>query len=363
MPVALTLPSSDTDRSRCNSVCTNPSAKCIERRSKTLNIGLLNNMPDGALESTERQFRTLLNLASDEFTICLSFYSLPEIPRSASTQNHIDRHYRSTESLCNTELDGLIVTGKEPNAASLSDEPFWHSFVKVLEWTRENTCSTIWSCLAAHAAVLHMDGIQRVRSNRKHSGIFDCTRTAEHRIAAGLPARFRLPHSRWNDLPEHDLVRLGYQLLIQSDRAGVDCFIKQEHSLFLFFQSHPEYELETLLLEYRRDVARYLKGEIGAYPDVPQGFFDRYTLDKLLEVQREAITRSHEETFARLGLLLSTVGVEGGWHETAMILYKNWLQYISSEKRMRLEKRHTGARMRPDALQPALLGPAALIAG
>jgi homoserine O-succinyltransferase/O-acetyltransferase len=354
MPVTMTLPSSGANYSRCTTGCARPSAACIERKSKSLAIGLVNNMSDGALEATEQQFVSLLNAASEDFSINLSFYSLPGISRSASAQKHIDQHYQSTEALWDTELDGLIVTGKEPAASNLDDEPFWPNFVNLLEWAREKTYSTIWSCLAAHAAVLCMDGIPRVRNSQKYSGIIDSTRTAEHPITANLPDRFRLPHSRWNGLSESDLIRSGYEVMIRADNAGVDCFVKQEQSLFLFIQSHPEYQLETLLLEYRRDVARFLRGETSTYPNVPQGYFDHRVLQELLEVQRESATRPHEKTLGRLGLLLSTDGLENGWHTTGAILYKNWLQHISLEKRSRMQIKHADIGM-PSGMAPQVL--------
>ena len=49
MPVALAPPSSNANHSRCSLSCASPSAKCMERKSKTLTIGLVNNMPDGAV--------------------------------------------------------------------------------------------------------------------------------------------------------------------------------------------------------------------------------------------------------------------------------------------------------------------------
>jgi homoserine O-succinyltransferase/O-acetyltransferase len=361
MPVTMALPSSGANYSRCTTGCTRPSAACIERKSKSLAIGLVNNMPDGALETTEQQFVSLLNAASQDFTVNLSFYSLPGISRSASAQKHIDEHYKSADSLWDTELDGLIVTGKEPVAANLSDEPFWNSFVNLLEWAREKTYSTIWSCLAAHAAVLCMDGIPRVRNSQKYSGIIDSTRTAEHPITANLPDHFKLPHSRWNGLPESELIRAGYEVMFRADGAGVDCFVKQEESLFLFIQSHPEYQLETLLLEYRRDVARFLRGETSIYPNVPQGYFDQPVSQELADLQREAATRPHEETMARLGLLLSTDGLENGWHTAGTILYRNWLQHISHEKRSRIQERHAEVLVPTDMRPQVLLDSALLV--
>lgn len=310
---------------------------CAGRADKKLVIGLLNNMSPAALEATERQFVSLLNSASDGFSIRLKRYFMPEITQGESAKLYRDRHYESIESLWGGELDGLIVTGREPLTSDLRDEPYWNSFVRVLEWARTHTCSAIWSCLAAHAAVLHMDDVQRVRSEQKRSGIFDCMRVSDHPIAAKVPARFRLPHSRWNGVAEADLTRSGYEVISRIDNAGVDCFIKQERSLFLFFQGHPEYQAETLLLEYRRDVGRFLKGESAGYPSVPRGYFNDEASRELAEIERGAAEQPHAVTLARLAALFSTTGKENGWHATAAIIYRNWLEHISSEKQLREE--------------------------
>jgi len=361
MPVTMALPSSNAKYSRCSTGCDSPSAQCIESESRNLAIGLVNNMPDGALLATEQQFLSLLNAASGEFSVSLSLYSLPNIPRGPSAQNHIDQNYKSVESLWDTELDGLIVTGREPIAANLSDEPYWPNFVNLLEWAREKTYSTVWSCLAAHAAVLHIDGIQRVRSGQKHSGILDSTGVAGHPITANLPAQFRLPHSRWNGLQETDLTSSGYQVLIRTDGNGADCFIKQEQSLFLFFQSHPEYQLDSLLMEYRRDAIRFIRGETGNYPNFPQAYFDLQTEQALLDMQREIPARPHEGDFARLEEILSSAQIENSWHGVAETLYSNWLQYISAEKRACMQKKHAEMETLLSSSKQLTLDPAALI--
>ena len=67
-------------------------------------------------------------------------------------------------------LDGLIVTGTEPRAPLLQEEPYWPTLTKVVDWAEEHTVSTIWSCLAAHAAVLHLDSVQRRPLRKKHQG-------------------------------------------------------------------------------------------------------------------------------------------------------------------------------------------------
>ncbi len=218
-----------------------------------ITIGLVNNMPDAAFKTTERQFVSLLENASPGIHVRLHRYLFPEISRSELIACHT-RHYASTDSLCNTALDGLIVTGREPMTLDLRDECYWPSFAKVLEWARDNTLSTVWSCLAAHAAILHMDGISRRKSDSKHFGIFDCVRVCDHSLTSDASLHFQIPHSRWNGVSEDELWSRGYTVLARAVDAGVDTFVKQENSLFVFFQGHPEYEPDTLMREYRRDV-------------------------------------------------------------------------------------------------------------
>src|SRR5262249_8678560 len=153
--------------------------------------------------------------------------------------------YSDLDDLWGSQLDGLIVTGTEPRTARLTDEPYWASLARLIEWADARTHSTVWSCLAAHAAVLHLDGIRRRRLDSKCFGVFECSRVFAHPLTAALPLRLRMPHSRWNDVPEDALRACGYRVLTRSN-AGVDAFLKKRRSLFVFFQGHPEYEANTL---------------------------------------------------------------------------------------------------------------------
>src|SRR5205823_14428334 len=107
-------------------------------------------------------------------------------------------------------------------------------------------------------------------------------------------ARLRMPHSRWNDIPEDALTSCGYRVLTRSDAAGVDAFVKQRQSLFVFFQGHPEYEAQTLMLEYRRDIRRFLLRERETYPNMPEGYFDDATVEALTALRERAASDRRE---------------------------------------------------------------------
>lgn len=342
MPVTLNSNSSSDERQSCTTeLCAKPTAECVERASPNLTIGLINNMPDAALEATERQFLSLLASASEGFSVQLSLHSLPGVPRNEAGARHVRDSYSSVEDLWDKRLDGLIVTGREPLTPNLADEPYWESFTRVVDWAQDNTHSAVWSCLAAHAAILYMDGIGRIRNSHKYCGIFDCARLTDHPLMANAPRTFKLPHSRWNGVPEDQLTACGYKVLTRAGEAGVDTFVKQYKSLFVFLQGHPEYESNTLLLEYRRDVGRYTRGETDNYPLMPQGYFDRDAVAALTALQQKSGTR-REALFAEASAILEKASVENTWRPTAACIYRNWLQYISARKKLRLQGR-TGA--------------------
>ena len=232
-----------------------------ESEAKCIDIGLINNMPSGALEATERQFRAQLDAAADGILVRLTFYALPHVPRTVLGQRHVSKFYSDIRELWDSHLDGLIVTGTEPRSLDLRDEPYWGELTGLMEWAERHTHSAVWSCLAAHAAVLHADGIRRRRLSDKRCGVFECERVCDHPLTASVPAKWQMPHSRWNELPEDALMTSGYRVLTRSEDAGVDTFIKQRKTLSIFFQGHPEYEADTLLREYRRDIGRFLRGE------------------------------------------------------------------------------------------------------
>jgi len=296
-----------------------------------LDIALINNMPDAALDDTERQFRALLNAAADDIEVRLTLYTLPEVLRGEFGRARVSR-YSILDDLWDRDHDGLIMTGTEPRADRLKDEPFWESLTRVLEWAEAHTYSTILSCLAAHAGILHMDGIARRPLGDKRFGVFEFACVSDHPLTEATPPRLRVPHSRWNDIPEEDLLACGYRVLTRSDDAGVDAFVKQSKTLFVFLQGHPEYEAITLLLEYRRDIGRYLRGERDSYPNMPKGYFDGRTVEALTALREQALADRREELLARFPTAMAAGNLENTWRATGESLYRNWLNFIRVQK-------------------------------
>lgn len=310
-----------------------PGAPRSEPGKSRLDIGLVNNMGDGALKATERQFARLLAAASGSTDVRLHLFSIDDVPRGAAARSYMAGRYGSLASLEARRLDGLIVTGAEPVAASLTDEPYWGAMTRVIDWAEHNTASTIFSCLAAHAAVLHLDGIPRHRLPQKRSGLYECVRVSSDGLLDGAPSGLRVPHSRWNDLAEGDLRSHGYRIGSRSLEAGIDMFTKQWGSLFVFLQGHPEYDGDTLFKEYRRDAQKYLKGERDDLPNVPLHYFEPRTEQAAMAFGEHA--RRHRslaawERFPQEWAVRSSL--LGLWQASASQFYRNWLYQVADAR-------------------------------
>jgi len=310
---------------------------------RPIEVGLVNNMPDAALKDTERQFRALLELASGAgLSVRLHLLSLASVVRGAEARALMRGRYvevgeepgQLARQLSGLSLDALIVTGAEPKAKALRDESYWPQFVRLMDWAERHTVSTICSCLAAHAAALHFDRIERRPLGFKLSGVFESWTEGDHALLRDLPARVATPHSRYNELCEGDLRRAGFSILTNSRDAGVDMFAKTRGKCtFLFFQGHPEYQPRTLLREYRRDVLRYLNGERADYPLTPANYFEPSVCSRLAQFETRAKARRRPDLAAALPLPGDeNTGGATAWAATAALVYRNWLRHVAQAK-------------------------------
>jgi homoserine O-succinyltransferase len=302
------------------------SAECVR-------IAFVNNMPDSALEDTEMQFFELLEAAAGDIPVRLKLHSLSGVPRGERGQQHLSGFYFSTDDLLSDRFDGAIMTGTEPRQPDLRNEPYWSALRNVLDWAESNTASTILSCLAAHAGVLHSDGIGRHPLNDKQFGVFDFAKAGNHQLMAGTGERVCFPHSRWNEVWAEALTASGYQVLTQSAEGGVDSFVKmKKQSLFVHFQGHPEYGAQTLLKEYRRDIKRFLRKERETYPSMPKGYFDAGATKLLNDFRGAVLSDRREERMEGFPETALVGGLQNTWRPSAEAIYRNWLHYVVSKR-------------------------------
>lgn len=292
----------------------------------SLLVGLVNNMPMAAKRATDDQFTDLLAAAAETARITIRFFTL---------ENDASQVENTFHHLHQLQPDALIVTGDEPRRSVMAEEPLWPSLSRLVDWAAENTVSSVWSCMAAHAAVSRLDQIARKRMPQKLSGMFECAAAVDHPLLASVPRRWLVPHSRFNYVDEAELRDKGYTVLSHAPRVGADCFAKQVgDSFFVMLQGHPEYAPDSLFREYRRDIRRFLTGESGIYPEMPENYFDKVTAKKLSKLRDQAHRAPSPRLLAAVYAVFAGAAVPV--HPSpAKQLYANWLSLVAQEKATR----------------------------
>ena len=297
---------------------------------RELHIGFLNMMPDAALQATERQFIRLVGGCNRIAQFFVYPFSLPGLPRSQETLDYIDQYYSDFETLRNEGLDALIITGANVANPTLEDEPFWDPLIEVVNWAQDNVASILCSCLATHALLKHLHGIDRQPLPDKRWGVYSHrVSRPDHPLLREINTRFDIPHSRHNDISREQLEAAGLSVLVDSREGGVHLAASPDQFRVIYMQGHPEYDVASLLKEYRRELRRFAAGERESSPPFPDRYFCSQAqeiaaaqLQQALQAQASGI--KFEDTLEQdiAGLLDNT------WGDTAKAVVNNWLGLV-----------------------------------
>lgn len=295
------------------------SARASHQDIREMHIGLLNMMPDKALQATERQFFRLIGESNQIAQFYIHPFTLPAIPRSDEAREYIDTHYERFEDLQRAGLDALIITGANVSQPDLSKEPFWDPLQEVMRWAWENVSSTICSCLATHAYMEFQHGIIRTPLPRKLSGVYrHRVINRQHPIVRGMNTVFDVPHSRHNRISEKQFEKAGMKILVSGEEAGVHMATSPDGFRVICLQGHPEYDMVSLLKEYVRDLDLYHSGVSKDKPHYPEHYFDDSVRRILNDPQASA---------AELETLIEGK-IENTWSDSAKSVIGNWIGQV-----------------------------------
>lgn len=302
-----------------------------------MQLALVNNMPDAAFVDAERQFAAMMRAgaARHHYQVAFTRYTMAEVARRGAAAEHARRHYRPIDEMWSSRPEAVIVTGAEPFAASLTEEPCWDVLARLFGWASASTSAMWLSCLAAHAALLAVDGVARRPLPAKCTGVFAQQVDAGHPLASGVGERVQVVHSRLNDVPTAALRKAGYEVAISSAETGWTlASAERRECLFVVVQGHPEYEADTLLREYRRDVRRYLNGQLESYPVLPSGYLEPDDAARFERFGRR-VTHRDPAMMDRFPFEPVLERVRSPWATAAARLAGNWLVEVRRRTRAR----------------------------
>ena len=176
----------------------------------------------------------------------------------------------------------------------------------------------------------HFHDIDRQPLPKKRWGVYSHRVSAKyHPLLRDINTRFDVPHSRYNDISRAQLEAAGLTVLAESPEGGVHMAASPDQFRVFYMQGHPEYDANSLLKEYRRELYRYANNERDRRPQLPENYFlgdaERLALEAL-----EAATRARETGSAYDDTLETKVGemLDNTWGDTAKAIINNWLGLV-----------------------------------
>ena len=255
---------------------------------RPIEIAIVNLMPTKIV--TETQLMRLLS--NSPLQINVTLVSTETYTGKNTPLEHLNRFYKPFGEVKGRKFDGMIVTGAPVETIDFEEVKYWPELEEIFEFARKNVTSTIFICWGAQAALYHYYGVRKRLLGKKLFGVYKHKKLVEYELLLkGLDDEFRMPHSRHTTIDEAAVKAADkLELLASSEEAGA-AIIKSKDNRFFFITGHAEYDRETLLYEYERDVA---KGMDIAKPD---------------------------NYFGENGK------INMSWASTANLLYVNWLNY------------------------------------
>ncbi len=259
---------------------------------RPLRIAVMNLMPSKIV--TETQLIRLLSNTSLQIDLTL-ICTASHTPKNTPAE-HMKSFYKNFFELYQERFDGLIITGAPVEEYDFEEVDYWPEICCMMDWSKTHVWSTLHICWASMAGLYYHHGIPKYPRETKLSGIFEHTVCEpKHPLVRGFDEIFYAPHSRYTEVHAEDICRdPSLQILAASEEAGPYLIGEKDMRRF-YIVGHPEYDYDTLALEYRRDLDR------GINPAIPAHYFPQD--DPSLR------PRNH-------------------WRSHAHLLVSNWLNYI-----------------------------------
>ena len=288
-------------------------------------------MPDAALVVTEKQYMRLIGACNRIAQIYVYPFSVPGLARSAGGASP---HRGLLLRLRGPPGTSASTRSSSPARTSPTRPSTWspsgRRSPRSSTWAAEHVTSILCSCLATHALVKHLHGIDRRPFEHKLWGVYrHRVRDRGHPLTQDINTRFDAPHSRWNDIPRGAWDAAGLHVLAESEDAGVHLATSPDGFRIVYFQGHPEYDRNSLLKEYKREVGRFLVGDLDAPPPYPEHYMTPEADDLAQTYLRDALAaRAHGRADPSFPEEAMDPYLENTWGDTGSALFNNWLGLV-----------------------------------
>lgn len=233
---------------------------------RPLKIIILNLMPT----KIETETQLLRLMSNTPLQVDVEFMHPASHKSKNTSQNHINKFYKTFDEVKDNKYDGMIITGAPVELLNFEEVDYWDELCKIFEWTKTNVYSTFHICWGAQAGLYYHHKIPKYILKEKMFGVFPHKPLdLYHPILRGFDESFYVPHSRHTEIRFEDIALCkDLQVLTYSEQAGIHLVADLECRNF-YATGHSEYDAETLAREYFRDLDRGLdiKVPFNYFPD------------------------------------------------------------------------------------------------
>jgi homoserine O-succinyltransferase len=150
-----------------------------------------------------------------------------------------------------------------------------------------------------------------------------------HPLLRGINTRFDVPHSRYNQITRPQLDEAGLTILVESLEGDVHMATSPDQFRMVFFQGHPEYDYNSLLKEYKREVNRFTNNERETYPPHPQNYFPPPAA-AIADAYEQTVMRAkaHHTLVPSFPEELIEAHLDNTWGDTGKAIFNNWLGLV-----------------------------------
>jgi homoserine O-succinyltransferase len=240
--------------------------RAISQDIRPLKIAILNLMP----LKHETEIQLLRALSNTPLQVDVTFVHIASHVSKNTPASHLNQFYSTFDEIKHKKYDGFIITGAPLEHLQYEEVNYWEELKEIMEFTKTNVTSTMHICWGALAGLYYHYGIPTLRLPEKRFGIY--WHKVLHRkvpLMRGFDDVFLAPHSRHVETSKADILKNeNLTILAESDVAGPLVVVAQEGKQ-IFITGHPEYDRNTLDIEYRRDLDKGLDIQIpyNYYPE------------------------------------------------------------------------------------------------
>ena len=224
------------------------SVKALKQDIRPLRIVMLNLMPKK--QETEIQFARLFG--HSPLQIELTLMTTNSYSPTHTEPSYLEQFYKCLDDIKDEYFDALVITGAPVEKLPFKNVAYWNELTEIIDWSMTHCFRRLGVCWGAQALLSHLFGIEKHECEEKHSGIFQHLINTSDRLMHGFVQNFPMPVSRYTEIRKSDLVD-GLTVIAENDECGVG-IIKNSKNGDLFITNHIEYDGNTLLNEYQRDL-------------------------------------------------------------------------------------------------------------